>query len=876
MASPNLSATVNFLCPHPSTSSNPPDNSDTTTARPMASQIYSRYIPPSKKPCAPNHPSTEPSTTALGTEAAAATPPRHASATYARYVPPSKTTPGRPSATIVPDSELTARRKRKGEDVGEDPATKRMKKGKKPRKARDSPQEVEGLNKSRETAAGALVSPAAELKRFRAVKPPSLAASGQDEGQNEPTTKETTPPREPKLSAGSPVIDSTSKLAKNEVDELDKPKKKRTKRVGENVKRDSGGTVTQEKDNGSRHKKLMEKREKSMKKAEKVVQKSKSEPVEEQIQAEKEEVPVEVHDLVPLPQPDPVPEPPVLAASTSLPPWLASPIRVLPTATASFSEVGIDVDVARALQDRGLSEAFAVQAAVLPLLLPGELQQLGDILVSAATGSGKTLAYVLPMIESISRSQTTKLRGLIVMPTRELVTQAKNVCEICASAFPGRLGRKRVKMGTAVGNETLKVEQDMLITQKLLYDPVAYEKQQSQLNEKWENSEDGSDQEALCDEEAVSDLPDHVFSPLSNVDILICTPGRLVEHIKSTPGFTLEHVKWLVVDEADKLLDQSFQQWLEVAMAGIDVEGRSSRPLDRVRKVILSATMTTDVGLLNPLRLYRPKLILLESSSSARHDNIEISQAHVLPPLLLESGVKVEDENIKPLYLMELLKREDVLSGDLLIESSSDPSDDESSSDEKPYQSSAHSTSHETSKCEPDTPRGVLIFTKSNESALRLGRLIALLAPSSSHKIGTLTSTTPRAARKSALKSFATGNVSILVASDLVSRGLDLPNLAHVINYDVPTSLTSYVHRIGRTARAGKRGHAWTLFTASEGRWFWNEIGRTKRVERSSGKIERVNIKAEFFGQEQRGTYEDALAELGREARNLRAGAMVA
>jgi ATP-dependent RNA helicase DDX51/DBP6 len=286
--------------------------------------------------------------------------------------------------------------------------------------------------------------------------------------------------------------------------------------------------------------------------------------------------------------------------------------------------------------------------------------------------------------------------------------------------------------------------------------------------------------------------------------------------------------------------------------------------------------MTRDVGLLNPLRLYRPKLILLESSSSARHGNIEISQAHVLPPLLLESGVKVEDENIKPLYLMELLKREDLLSGDLLIESSSDPSDNESSSDEKPYQSSAHSTSHETSKCEPDTPRGVLIFTKSNESALRLGRLIALLAPSSSHKIGTLTSTTPRAARKSALKSFATGNVSILVASDLVSRGLDLPNLAHVINYDVPTSLTSYVHRIGRTARAGKRGHAWTLFTASEGRWFWNEIGRTKRVERSSGKIERVNIKAEFFGQEQRGTYEDALEELGREARNPRAGAVVA
>jgi ATP-dependent RNA helicase DDX51/DBP6 len=110
----------------------------------------------------------------------------------------------------------------------------------------------------------------------------------------------------------------------------------------------------------------------------------------------------------------------------------------------------------------------------------------------------------------------------------------------------------------------------------------------------------------------------------------------------------------------------------------------------------------------------------------------------------------------------------------------------------------------------------------------------------------------------------------ILVASDLVSRGLDLPNLAHVVNYDVPTSLTSYVHRIGRTARAGKQGHAWTLYTATEGRWFWNEIGRTQGVERSSGKVERVNIKGEFFDEKERRRYELALEELGNETRNPR------
>jgi ATP-dependent RNA helicase DDX51/DBP6 len=335
----------------------------------------------------------------------------------------------------------------------------------------------------------------------------------------------------------------------------------------------------------------------------------------------------------------------------------------------------------------------------------------------------------------------------------------------------------------------------------------------------------------------------------------------------------LEYIKWLIVDEADKLLDQSFQQWLDVVVAGIDAMGSPKQQKHLARKVVLSATMTRDIGMLNPLKLYRPKLVVLEGSSSAVGSKpAQASQAHVLPSLLLESGVKVEDENIKPLYLMELLRREGLLSSFPSDDSfsTSDSSDDESSSDETSSLNSAHSIANDVPKSESDIPRGVLIFTKSNESAVRLGRLISLLAPLLWRRIGTLTSTTPRASRKSTLRLFATAKISILVASDLVSRGLDLPNLAHVINYDIPASLTSYVHRIGRTARAGKRGHAWTLYTATEGRWFWNEIGRTQNVERSTGKIERVNIKADIFDDEQRRRYEEALEALGREARNPR------
>jgi ATP-dependent RNA helicase DDX51/DBP6 len=107
----------------------------------------------------------------------------------------------------------------------------------------------------------------------------------------------------------------------------------------------------------------------------------------------------------------------------------------------------------------------------------------------------------------------------------------------------------------------------------------------------------------------------------------------------------------------------------------------------------------------------------------------------------------------------------------------------------------------------------------------------------------------------------------ILVASDLVARGIDLPSLDHVINYDMPTSVASYVHRVGRTARAGRSGKAWTLFTVPEARWFWKEVAEGSIVGRS-GKVERVRITEEkedaFQGKVD--MYEKALQKLGEEA----------
>ncbi|KAL3424156.1 DEAD/DEAH box helicase [Phlyctema vagabunda] len=791
----------------------------------MASQIYSRYVPTkrTKNVIVPEPSSPAPISIPVPATSPPATRP-DASSTYARYVPPSKSKSQiHASATYDSTSGSPSVPKRKREEFAETTTTVEPSPKKSKKVAVHVPTQTYAIKEPRETA---------------------------QEPKREKTKKKS---REIKNT--SPLHDSDDSMDDDDLED-------------------------------ERHKRVLQKREKSLKKAERLAKRIAQDGNVEDSEI-LPEVPAEVHDLIPLPQPEPVPEPAPQSALASLPSWLSSPIQVAPTSTASFSELGIKEDVVKALQTKGFAEAFAVQAAVLPLLLPGQKQQPGDVLVSAATGSGKTLSYVLPMIESISRNSVTRLRGLIVMPTRELVAQAQDVCEICASAYSGE--GKRIKIGTAVGNQTLKVEQASLMEQEYTYDPNAYQEQQRRIDARWEDSDAGSDTEdaILCQDETGLAFPDHVAKPVSKIDVLICTPGRLVEHLKSTPGFSLEFIDWLVVDEADKLLDQSFQQWLEVVISNIGSKLTSTQA--RIRKIILSATMTRDIGQLNSLKLYRPKLVVLEGSSYDVNDTVtEHSQANILPDLLVESAIKVEDDADKPLYLLELFKTKNMVSrskkssaranlgdssssseGDSSDESADDSSDDSSSdsSDGTSSDESVEENETKTITSEAKNAHGVLVFTKSNETAVRLSRLIALLEPEYEPYIGTLTSTTRNSARKAALNAFQSGKISILVASDLVSRGLDLVNLAHVINYDIPTSLTSYVHRVGRTARAGKQGFAWTLLGNTEARWFWNEIARSTSIERSSGsKVVRMSIDSESFSEDLRAKYAKALEQLGKEA----------
>jgi ATP-dependent RNA helicase DDX51/DBP6 len=163
----------------------------------------------------------------------------------------------------------------------------------------------------------------------------------------------------------------------------------------------------------------------------------------------------------------------------------------------------------------------------------------------------------------------------------------------------------------------------------------------------------------------------------------------------------------------------------------------------------------------------------------------------------------------------------------------------------------------------------ILIFTKSNESALRLSRLLTLLDSSLSDHLSTLTSTTPTHIRRKTLRAFSspTSPIRLIIASDLVARGIDIPQLDHVINYDLPPSVAGYVHRVGRTARAGRSGRAWTLVGDEESGWFWGRIAKGSSIRRAQ-KVGRVRI--DEMDETKVSGYEAVLVKLGQEAQGTR------
>ncbi|QDS77640.1 hypothetical protein FKW77_002746 [Venturia effusa] len=606
----------------------------------------------------------------------------------------------------------------------------------------------------------------------------------------------------------------------------------------------------------------------------------------------------ELHGLEPLPQPAQRPQEAYNPTFDAMPAWIGQPRVVTSTDTIKFEEVGLSKKVRDNLLKKGYTQTLPVQSAVLPLTLAGPDEYLGDICVSAPTGSGKTLAYILPMVDSIRRRSVRHLSGLVIVPTRELVTQVREVAKSCTSGTG-------VKFGTAVGNVALATEQAALIHRGQKWDPKAAREMHEKATERIRL---GFDEDDTLLEDVATLLPHHVPEYSSEVDILICTPGRLVEHIQLTPGFVLEHVEWLVIDEVDQLLDQNFQDFVNILHPALfptktynqmtalekvlmSVKGRFEHRF--VRKILLSATMTRDLEKLASLKLNRPTVIALQSEQSDdQAENPQPTSGFELPASLEETAIPVADGGDKPLFLVQLLRDEFSIfpgsSTDVHSDSRSNSyddgsSDDSSNSSASNSDSESESWSTPKSKAEANDPNNVkalgtamatvpitaepafcdsvLIFTSSNDNASRLKHLLLTFFPHSASLIGTLTKSSATSSAQKILKAFRNGKVKLLIASDRASRGLDVPDLASVINYDMPSSVTSYVHRVGRTARAGKEGKAWTLYTDSEARWFWKSIAQGTDIQRSGRVVRRMRIDTKKL-EDKRATYQKALTDL--------------
>ncbi|KAI9726365.1 MAG: ATP-dependent RNA helicase dbp6 [Chrysothrix sp. TS-e1954] len=638
---------------------------------------------------------------------------------------------------------------------------------------------------------------------------------------------------------------------------------------------------------------------------------------------------VEINELVPIPQPESDPNINARPTYETLPRWLSRPTTISSDLSAPFESLGVSSDICARMKSKGYPDALAVQAGVLPSLLPIPSQHPGDVCVSAATGSGKTLAYMIPIVESLRNRFITALRAVVVVPTRELVSQAREVALMCASST-------ELKIGTAVGSQSLESEQDALIDKQPRYDPDAHQTMRARWRRMFEGEED--DDESDYGDAGFSDeffnAPDGwVFDYTSQVDILICTPGRLVDHINSTRGFTLSNLEWLVIDEADRLLDQSFQEWTSVLKSAIEkrvVEEPASLgdceaimpkraridDIPQVRKVILSATMTRDLDKLASLKLRNPRLIIVGNANEKPDEDAEPTMngnnpgTLTLPRTLVEHAVSVGDGSDKPLHLLQLLSKllapqngcEKHDSGTSASSVSEDSSDETSSDSEGSIGSNDQDPSLQTRigvnvKIKKDqktstTPleSNALVFASSNESALRLQNLLSHMQPNLSSGTASLTKSTSKKETQSIISRFTSSStrksslaskqkpLSIIIATDRASRGLDLPDLGNVINYDIPHSVNGYVHRIGRTARAGRKGDAWTLLEDREAAWFWNVIGKgvgkdrqvvDQKIDRGAGGILRERL-GDVGGGGRKEAYVKALKMLKEDVRGSR------
>ncbi|KIJ25753.1 hypothetical protein M422DRAFT_273273 [Sphaerobolus stellatus SS14] len=349
----------------------------------------------------------------------------------------------------------------------------------------------------------------------------------------------------------------------------------------------------------------------------------------------------------------------------------------------SFLTMNLSRPIYKALTTLGFHTPTPIQAATIPVALLGK-----DIVGNAVTGSGKTAAFIIPMLERLMYRERGKnaaaIRCLILVPTRELAVQCYEVGTKLAA-------HTDVQFCLVVGGLSMKAQEVAL---------------------------------------------------RSRPDVVIATPGRLIDHIRNSPSFGLDALDILVLDEADRMLEDGFDAEL--------TEIVKSCPTSR-QTMLFSATMTDSIDDLIRMSLNKPVRLFVDPKRTTARG-------------LVQEFVRVRaGEEDRAAILAALCRR--------------------------------------------SFKNRVIVFLRSKKLAHQMRIVFGLLGMKCDELHGDLT----QEQRLKALQAFRDGTVDYLMATDLASRGLDIKGIETVINYDMPNQLAQYLHRVGRTARAGKKGRSVTL-----------------------------------------------------------------
>jgi ATP-dependent RNA helicase DDX51/DBP6 len=555
------------------------------------------------------------------------------------------------------------------------------------------------------------------------------------------------------------------------------------------------------------------------------------------------------------------------------------------------------------LRSNGHEHFFPIQSLVIPDVIVAERNmtslRVRDVCCAAPTGSGKTLAFVLPVLNALATRRVRRLRALVILPSRDLAQQVYDVFDAYTKG-----SKNDLRIGLAIGQTDFHAEQKKLI----LGDEENIGGQSTHKKHDWtqlRHSMDPGNLDLALDaigkdlgtchdsggrnlkrdgNNSANNIP---ASGISAVDVLVCTPGRLVDHLDNTPGFTLQHLRWLVIDEADRLLSQSYHGWIQRVLdsvndppasaknvsiesqnknegvvaidpithrrseqesfvpnttgaetsAGISSIGIGTQPniFQRIqlRKLLYSATLTKDPQKLSSLRLVNPKYFnahdlkrrqnmkrAMEENNTEEIDRMKNLEGSLyrMPEQLQECTVECTAEQ-KPIVLLALILER-----------------------LKEYREQEKLTSSLSEKPKKST---IVVFASSLESTHRLTRLLQLLWQAADY--GTppveFSSALNQHQRSRLMKRCNDPNdhsVSVLVCSDGMSRGMDLASCRAVIHYDVPGMAKTYVHRCGRTARAGQDGTAIALL---KGKGQAGQFARLRRLIALPDRVTKASVK---------------------------------